>query len=176
MASAVGLKLGRETIHMIAFPQATAQPAGTGAEQGVPYIVSQSVINFLESIQVQKQHCADGILVSFDMVDELLQGDVEQIPIPQVCQLVMIGQILELPLCFLSLADIPDDAGNQSFALDALRVTKRDLQRYDLTCLILPEHLYRGAQLRSLSMHIVDHEVLLEQIVVAIMYGRGEEG
>ena len=112
-------------------------PPGALAEDLVAGLVPEGVVDLLEAVEIQEQQGALAVGVARDLGEVLLEGDVEEVAVAELGQLVVVGEKTQPPLGPLAIRDVAHDAGEDALAEDVARVAKGDLQRQDLAVLLL---------------------------------------
>ena len=112
---------------------AVAQALGELGEQLVPGGVAQRVVHELEVVEVQEDH-ADAEVVPAGAGERVLEHLLEQRPVRQARELVVVGEERDLLLGRLALGDVEDHALDQPGL--ALLVARSDTPARAPTCTV----------------------------------------
>ena len=97
--------IATESCDCIVGPNAVFQTSGNFLQQNVPCFVPHGVVDHLETVQVQ-QHQRDQPVTPFRIAERLVQAIIEQLPVRQAGQTVVIGQLMEFFLGLLALGNV----------------------------------------------------------------------
>ena len=111
---------------------ALAQPVGELGEQQVARVVPQGVVHELEVVEVE-EHDPDAGVVAAGPRDGLVEHLLEQVPVRQARELVVVGQERDLLLGLLARRDVEDHALDQPgvpvLVVDGVRLLQDPLDR-----------------------------------------------
>ena len=129
--------------------------------------MTQGVIDILEAVQVQKHQRPPQHGVFFQLSQDLLHIVVEQVPVTQIGQAVVVRQLTQLPFDVFTLGNVSDNAGEGS-SLKIGGVAEGHLHRRDAPTLVFSQHFDTALQAELAAMLVVNDEVLFEFLFMAL--------
>ena len=84
-------------------------PPGRFDQQHIALVMSKRIVHLLESVQVYEQQRKRGVVAHYAL-HILFQSVAEQSPVGKPCQVIVVGELLDLRFGYLSVRDVQQRA------------------------------------------------------------------